>query len=260
MDWMTLYLTGGALILGCMVLLWLLSLMLKDASIIDIFWGLGFVILSWWYGWWGKGFWAREALVIGIVSLWGIRLSFHIFYRGWGKGEDYRYQEWRDAAGDSWWWRSFFKVFLLQGMLIWLISTPLLVTQISPTPDTLTHFDILGTLLWFIGFGFESVGDYQLVKFKKNPDNKGKVLNTGLWKYTRHPNYFGDATLWWGYFLIALSVPYGHYTLYAPLIMTFFLLKVSGVALLEKGLKQTKPEYEEYAAKTSSFIPWFPKS
>lgn len=259
MNWISLYLGAGAILLGCLFLLWLFSLWRKDASIIDIFWGVGFVIVAWWYGWGGQGLWARKALVIGLVSVWGIRLSLHILVRNWGKPEDYRYHQWRQEAGNSWWWRSFFKVFLLQGIILWLLSTPLFIAQFQATPNTLTALDILGALVWLFGFVFESIGDYQLVSFKRDPDNRGKLLTTGLWKYTRHPNYFGDATLWWGYFLIALLAPWGIYTIYAPILMTFLLLKVSGVAMLERGLQRTKPGYEEYTAKTNAFIPWFPK-
>lgn len=259
MSWMMVYLTGGAVILGCMVLLWLLSLAIKDASIVDIFWGTGFVIAAWVYGWFGDGFWARKAIVLTCATLWGLRLSIYIMIRNVGHGEDYRYVKWREESGKNWWWFSFIKVFLLQGTLMWLISSPLMIAQAIPTPTTWTTLDIAGVILWCIGFFFEAVGDYQLMKFKKDPNNKGKLLTTGLWKYTRHPNYFGDATLWWGFYIIALAVPNGFMTLFAPVLMTFFIVKVSGVAMLERGLKKTKPGYEDYVARTNAFFPWFPK-
>lgn len=259
MSGLMVFFTGGGVILLSITLLWLLSLALKDASIVDIFWGLGFVILAWTYGHFGDGFWARKYVVIGLVTLWGLRLAIHIGVRNTGHGEDFRYAKWRQEEGKRWWWFSFFKVFLLQGTIMWLISTPLLFTATQTTPKTFTRFDIIGMIVWAIGFFFEAVGDYQLVRFKRNPENKGKLLTRGLWRYTRHPNYFGDATQWWGLYLLAFSVPFGAYTLYAPLLMTFLLLKVSGVAMLERSLKKTKPGYEEYVAQTNAFVPWFPK-
>jgi steroid 5-alpha reductase family enzyme len=147
----------------------------------------------------------------------------------------------------------------LQGVLLWLISAPLLAAQFGDSPGHLAAVDLLGLFVWGIGFFFEAVGDWQLTRFKANPANKGKVLNTGLWAYTRHPNYFGDAMVWWGYFLIALATPGGLVTVYSPLIMTLLLLKVSGVAMLEKTLVETKPQYREYIAATSAFFPWFPR-
>jgi steroid 5-alpha reductase family enzyme len=150
---------------------------------------------------------------------------------------------------------SYFRVFLLQGVLLWLIGAPLLVAQ---TTDVWTVFDYLGIILWAIGLTFEAVGDYQLAQFKKNPDNKGKILDSGLWKYTRHPNYFGDAVLWWGLFCFAASAG-GWWTIFSPVLMTFLLMKVSGVALLEKTLVETKPQYKDYVNRTSAFFPNIPK-
>ena len=140
-----------------------------------------------------------------------------------------------------------------------LISAPLLAAQISPTPARLTVVDIIAILVWIIGFFFEAVGDLQMVVFKANPANEGKVLDYGVWRYTRHPNYFGDATQWWAYYLIAAATGQGLLTIFSPIIMTGLLLKVSGVALLEKSLKETKPKYKDYVESTSAFVPWFPK-
>lgn len=259
MDFLSVYLTLGLIILGLMSLLWLVSLALKNSSIVDIFWGSGFVITAWAaFLLTPQGYEGRKWLIAILVTLWGLRLTLHILTRNWGKPEDFRYQVWRKEAGAAWWWRSFFKVFLLQGILMWVISTPLLAAQVSAQPAKLTWLDSLAIPLWLMGFFFEAVGDWQLRRFIANPANKGKVLQTGVWRYTRHPNYFGDATQWWAYYLIALAAG-GWWTIFSPAIMTFLLTRVSGVTLLEKSLKEEKPGYKEYAERTSSFIPWFPK-
>lgn len=259
MTFIEIYMIGLAAIMALMVLLWLVSLRLKNSSIVDIFWGTGFVIAGWVYFLLTPdGFFPRKLLIMTLVTIWGLRLSLYILRRNWGKPEDFRYQVWRKEAGQAWWWRSFFKVFLLQGFLLWIISIPLLAAQYPQLPDHLTFLDYLGAFLWLIGFFFESTGDYQLARFKADPANKGKVMDKGVWRYTRHPNYFGDSAQWWGYYLIALAVG-GWWSLFSPVLMTLLLLRVSGVALLEKTL-ETKPGYKEYIEKTSPFIPWFPKS
>jgi len=249
--------TLGA-ILGIMTLLWLVSLALKNASIVDIFWGTGFVIAMWvYFALTPEGFLPRKQLIALLVTLWGLRLSMHILVRNWGKPEDFRYQKWREENGKKWAVKSFFQVFMLQGLLLWVISAPLLAAQYRPLPDRLTVLDGLGVVLWLVGFFFEAAGDAQLARFKANPANKGKVLNRGVWRYTRHPNYFGDTAQWWGYFLIAAAAG-GWWTVFSPVLMTGLLLRVSGVALLEKTL-ETHPGYKEYIESTSPFIPWFPR-
>lgn len=259
MTFLQVFMIAGAVILGLVTLLWLLSVALKDASIVDMFWGLGFVISAWvYFSLTPDGFITRKWLIALLVTVWGVRLSIHIFRRNHGNGEDYRYVEMRQRNGAGWWWKSYFKVFVLQGVLMWLISMPLLAAQISPTPANLTIIDFAGFIIWGIGFFFEAVGDWQLIRFKANPANKGKLLTHGVWHYTRHPNYFGDAAQWWAYYLIALAAG-GYWTMLSPILMTFFLVKVSGVALLEKSLKQSKPGYEDYIQRTNAFIPWFPR-
>jgi steroid 5-alpha reductase family enzyme len=264
-----LFLLSGGVILGLMILLWLLSLALKNSSIVDIFWGTGFVIIVWlvkialtdtflmisayetamsvWRGW----------LLAGLVTIWGLRLSIYIFIRNHGKPEDFRYAAWRQENGPRWWWISLFKVFLLQGVLLWIISAPLVAGQYPHFGHTPGIFDILGILIWAFGFYFEAAGDWQLAQFKKNPENKGKLMTTGVWKYTRHPNYFGDAAQWWGFYLIALSGG-AWWTIFSPIIMTLLLIKVSGVAMLEKTMSQ-RPGFEEYARRTNAFFPWLPR-
>jgi len=259
MNLMEIYSLVGLVILILMLGLWAASLAWHDASIVDIFWGAGFVACAWMYfDLTPQGFAGRKWLTCLLVTIWGLRLALHILRRNWGKGEDYRYRAWRQQAGRRWWWVSLFKVFLLQGALLWVISIPLLMAQISPAPGQLTWLDAAGLLAWGVGFAFEAVGDWQLGRFKADPANRGKVLQQGVWRYSRHPNYFGDAAVWWGYFMLAAATG-GWWTIYSPLLMTFLLLRVSGVAMLERGLAQTKPGYREYMQTTSAFIPWMPR-
>lgn len=261
MDFITVYALGFGVVLLCMVALWLLSLRLKDSSIVDIFWGTGFAIVAGWYflATLTTGNPTRAALTLALVIVWGLRLSWYIGVRNMAKGEeDYRYANWRRQAGAAWWWRSFFKVFLLQGVLLWIISAPLLGAQFYGADVPLGIVDALAVLVWALGFYFEAVGDWQLAQFKANPANKGKVMDKGLWRYTRHPNYFGDAVQWWGFYLLAVAAG-AWWTIWAPLIMTYLLVNVSGVAMLEIGLSKTKPAYAEYIRRTSAFIPMPPK-
>jgi steroid 5-alpha reductase family enzyme len=259
MNFLSLFLTGGGVIFGLMVLLWLVSLILKNSSIVDIFWGAGFVISAWLYFFISpEGFLLRKLIILALVTIWGMRLTLHILTRNWGKPEDFRYQKWREQSGKIWWIKSLFQVFLLQGLLMWVISTPLLAAQYYRVSAPFTWVDGLAIILWAIGFLFEALGDTQLAKFRANPGNHGKLLNTGVWHYTRHPNYFGDSAQWWAFYLLALAAG-GWWTIFSPIIMTLFLIKVSGVALLEKSLANSKPGYKEYMESTSPFIPWFPK-
>ena len=258
MPFLYLFIVVGGILFGLMTLLWAISLRLKNASMIDIAWGLSFVLMIWVaFALTPHGYLPRKDLVCALVTIWGLRLSLHIGVRNWGKPEDFRYAAWREEHGANWWWVSLFQVFILQGCLIWILSAPLLAAQTSGFPAILTPLDWLGTWAWAIGFIFEAVSDFQLTIFKANPSNRGKLLTTGLWKFTRHPNYFGEAVLWWGYYLMALAAGAG-WTIFAPILMTFLLTKVSGVAMLERTMK-LKPGYQEYMRNTSAFLPWFPK-
>lgn len=243
-----------------MTMLWIVSVFIKNASIVDPFWGFGFVILGIFYFISTNGLEKRKIVLLILLIIWGMRLSMYLAWRNFGKGEDYRYQNFRKEYGEHrYWWFSFFQVFLLQGILLWLISAPLLAAQYYHTSLELNIFDFIALIIWIIGFMFEAGGDFQMAKFKLNPKNKGLVMNKGFWKYTRHPNYFGDAFVWWSFGLFALAA--GSYlSLLSSLLMTLLLLKVSGVSLLERSLKETKPQYKEYIEKTSAFIPWFPKN
>jgi steroid 5-alpha reductase family enzyme len=257
-PFLQLYALALALVLTYVLLIWLSSLALRNASIIDIFWGLGFVLLAGLGFVLGNGYAGRRTLVAALVAIWGLRLSVHILRRNWGKPEDYRYRAWRKIAGERFWLVSLFRVFLLQGLLLWLIAAPILAAESGLLLDQLTPLDWGGLVVWTVGFLFEAVGDWQLERFRRTRTNRSELLRTGLWAFTRHPNYFGDATVWWGLFLIALGTPGGLLTLYSPLLMTILLLRVTGVAVLEKGLAKTKPAYKEYVDRTSAFFPWFP--
>lgn len=256
---MNVYAITPIVIAVALFLLWLLSLKLKDASIVDIFWGLGFAMVAVTTYLATDGFAGRKQLITALTIIWGVRLAWHIGSRNIGKGEDYRYQAMRKKLGARFPIISLFSVFLLQGALMWLISLPLQAAQIPAQPDQLTVWDYAGLLVWIAGFLFEAVGDWQLRRFKSNPANKGKLMDQGLWAFTRHPNYFGDALLWWGFYLIACAAG-AWWTVFSPALMTFLLLKVSGVAMLERSLTKTKPEYEAYARRTNAFLPWFPKT
>lgn len=260
MGFIETFVQGLPPVLGVMTLLWIASIFKKNVSIVDIFWGPAFLLLCTWYFFTTGGALPRKILILALVCAWALRLSIYIAVRNWGKGEDFRYRAFRKKYGqERYWWISLFQTFWLQGILAWLISAPLLGAQFYDTHPELGILDFLGILLWLVGFLFEAGGDMQLARFKKDPDNRGKILDQGFWKYTRHPNYFGDSCLWWGYGLICLGG--GSYIpLYGPVLMTLLIIRVSGVVLLEKTLKETRPGYKEYAARTSAFFPWFPKN
>ena len=253
-------LAGLGAVLTALTLVWVLSVKRRDASIVDVCWGLGFVALAWLYCGLSPTLTPRSWLIAALITLWGTRLSLHIFRRNHGRGEDPRYQAMRASHGAAFWWRSLFTVFWLQGTILWFVALPVLVAVRAAEPDALTGVDALGGVLFLIGFGCEVVGDHQLARFKAEPANRGRVLDRGLWRYTRHPNYFGDATLWWGVYAIACATPYGWLTVLSPALMSLLLMRVSGVTLLEDGLKATKPDYRAYIAQTPAFFPWFPRA
>ena len=252
------FLNTGLIIFGLMSMLWLVSLVLRNASIVDIFWGPGLIIVTWVAFRLAPGYLPRKELVATLVTIWGLRLAIHIGLRNWGKPEDLRYARWRAENRAHWWWLSFFQVFLLQGLLMWIISAPLLAAQVSGFPAILTPLDWIGASVWTFGQLFESIADFQLTRFRAEPANREKLFIDGLWKFTRHPNYFGEAVVWWGFYIIAVAARHA-WTIFSPILMTYLLLNVSGVAMLEKTLK-SKPGYEEYMRKTSAFFPWLPKS
>lgn len=251
------YLWAGAFLGLLAVGLWLFSLLRDDVSIVDAFWSLMFLLAAVVYYYQAPETGPMALWVLALTAIWAVRLSAYIAWRNHGEPEDHRYQEIRKNNQPGFRFKSLYIVFGLQGLLAWVISLPLMVAlsgQASPGP-----LSYAGALLWLIGFAFESIGDLQLARFKANPDNRGKVLNTGLWRYTRHPNYFGNFTLWWGFYLIALSAG-GWWTIVSPLLMSFLLLKVSGVALLEKDIGERRPKYADYIRNTNAFFPGPSKS
>ncbi len=241
-----------------MTALFVLALIRKRNDIADVGWGLGFILVAVVSLLANGNVTPRKTLVLALVVLWGLRLAIHIGLRNRGKKEDYRYKQWRDDWGDNWVIRSYLQVFLLQGFFMLLITFPV---TLANTYDVgpLGPLDWIGVLVWAVGFFFETVGDYQLTQFVTNPANRGKIMKYGLWQYTRHPNYFGEVTQWWGVFLIVLSVPNAWMGVIGPLTISFLILKASGIPLLEKQF-EGNPEWEEYKRRTSAFIPLPPKS
>ena len=242
---------GVAVMLG----LWLVSLARRDVSIVDIWWGPGFAWLAAIAHALAAAPGPRGMLLLALVTVWGLRLGGHLLWRNWGHGEDARYARMRRHHGERFRWISLATVFGLQAVLQWVVSLPLLLGQLVPGALPLGALDALGIALFGTGLFFETVGDAQLARFKADPSNRGRVMDRGLWRYTRHPNYFGDCLVWWGLFTIAAATPAGPWTIASPLLMTFLLLRVSGVALLERSLVRTRPEYRDYIERTSAFFP-----
>ncbi len=246
---------------GCLAggfVLWLVSVARRDVSLVDIFWGPGFVAATVFAGLQAEASSPWQRLVLAMVAVWGLRLGAHIAWRGRGHGEDRRYAAMRQRRGAGFWWQSLFTVFGLQATLVALLCTPLVLVQLLPVVRPL--WCVAGCAVWMVGFVFEAVADAQLLAFQRDPASRGRVLDTGLWRYSRHPNYFGEALLWWGFGLCALGVPGGVWTpLYAPLAITLLLLRVSGVPMLEAGMASRRPGYRAYVERTSPFFPRRPR-
>ena len=251
--------TTLAVTLGCMVALWALSIRRGDPSFIDAWWPLGFVVVAWISLLMSHGDPLRQALLVGITTLWGLRLSGYLFWRWRRNGPDPRYASMlRHASGNPHLF-TLRNVFLLQGALLWIVSLPLQLGQWYPNPPGLLAPGMVGVVLCVVGGAFEIIGDAQLVRFKAQPANAGRVMDQGLWRYTRHPNYFGDALLWWGLTLIAVVNPVTAIAMISPCVMTFLLARWSGVGPLERRLTRHKPDYAHYMARTSGFIPRPPR-
>jgi len=240
-----------------MALIFWLAWIKKDNSIVDIAWGIGFILLAILTFFLETAFVTRHVLVTALIFIWGTRLATHIALRNKGRGEDFRYAQWRKDWGKWFLIRSFFQIYMLQGFFLLIIAYPVMLINHSKEAG-IVFLDILGLIIWMKGLFFEAGGDYQLAKFKTKSENKGKIMTQGLWRYTRHPNYFGETAMWWGIFLIALSVKSGWTAIVSPLLITFLLLKVSGITMLEKKYVGNK-DFEKYAKRTSAFFPWFPK-
>jgi len=245
----------AALMLGT----WVVSVIVTNASIVDIVWGLGFVVVAWVVRFAvDQGDDARQWLIVAMTTIWGLRLAIYLFVRNHGKGEDFRYRAMRKHYGPRFPLISLVTVFLLQGVLMWIVSLPVQLGQADDTP-AIGVIAYLGIALWLLGMFFETVGDAQLTAFKADPATKGTVMNRGLWRYTRHPNYFGDACVWWGIGLVAAETGGGAWGLIGSLTMTILLRRVSGVTFLEKSLVKRREGYVEYIATTSPFIPRPPR-
>jgi steroid 5-alpha reductase family enzyme len=235
---------------------WLLSVRLRDASVADVAWGLGFVLIAWTTFAIADGATARKVLVVSLATLWGLRLAGYLGWRKLGEEEDFRYQEMRRRYGRRFPFLSLFLVFGLQGLGMWAVSLPLQAAQVPDSPQGLTALDIVGVAVWALGFFFETVGDLQLARFRAEPSNRGRVMDRGLWRYTRHPNYFGDFCVWWGLYAIALATGEAWWSVAGPVVMSCVLLKVSGMPVLEDHLSRHREGYRDYVRRTSPFFPW----
>jgi steroid 5-alpha reductase family enzyme len=252
---MTLLASAGAIAM-LMLSTWLLSLALRDASIVDIIWGFGFVVVAWTVFLVLDAPEPRSLLLVILTTLWGLRLTGYLAWRNIGKGEDYRYVAMRERHGRRFPLVSLVTVFGLQGLLMWAVSLPVQAGQLGTAP--IGWLDAVGVAIWGVGLFFETVGDFQLARFKADPANRGKVMDGGLWRYTRHPNYFGDFMVWWGIYLVAVAGG-AWWTVVGPLVMTALLVRYSGAGLLEKTITRRRPEYAEYIRRTSGFFPLPPR-
>lgn len=251
--------TNLLIVMTLMVALWLASIPLRDVSFIDSFWALGMVILAGTTYAMVDGAADRQQLLVVLTAVWGLRLGLHLFLRWRREGPDPRYVALLAKAPGNPHLFSLRKVFLTQGPLLWLVTLPVQLGQLDSEPTALGTLAMLGAALAVIGILFESVGDWQLARFKADPDNAGAVMDRGLWRYTRHPNYFGDACVWWGLYLVAAETASGRWAVISPIFLTFILIKWSGAALLERRLKRSRPGYTDYIERTSGFFPWPPK-
>jgi steroid 5-alpha reductase family enzyme len=252
-----------AIALACVIVLWLICLKTKDPTPMDSFWAFGLLLMA------VVSFieagepTARRILLLTITTFWGVRLGLYVLWRWRQHGADPRYavmmQKAKERRGWNYAYASLRLVFLTQAPMLWLVSLPVQLGQFDTGPGRLGMLAYIGTAVAVIGFLFESIGDYQLVKFKADAANKGKIMDQGLWRYTRHPNYFGDACVWWGLYLIAAETTAGLFAIVSPVFLTWTLMVWSGAALLERRMTRAKPHYAEYAARTSAFFPWFPK-
>ncbi len=252
-------LLGFAAVISFLTVLWLISLIVKDASIIDIFWGPSFIVLgSSLIIFMDKLYSERALMILFLVILWGMRLAIHLGIRNIGHGEDFRYVEWRKEGGSNYWWFSFFRVFTLQGALATLVGVSIYFGYLNDNP--LSYIEVFfGSTLFFIGIAWESISDIQLKKFRKNPKNKGKICKVGLWKYSRHPNYFGDLVVWFSIFTFSLSsnnilIILG--SLLSPLIMGMIFYYITG-PILDQAMIKSRPKYKEYMKQSNSLFPKF---
>jgi steroid 5-alpha reductase family enzyme len=250
------YLLGLGVLLATATATWCVSVAERDVSIVDGLWGPLLALAALAYAWPFAGLTARGVLVVALVVVWALRLAVYITTRNAGAGEDYRYREIRRRNEPNFAFKSLYLVFGLQAVLAWLVSLPLLAAQRGAAP--LGTLDIVGAALALGGLAFESVADWQLARFKRDLTNHGRVLDCGLWRYSRHPNYFGECCVWWGFGCLGIAAG-GWWSLVSPLLMTWLLLRVSGVALLEQTIADRRPGYADYVRRTSAFLPLPPR-
>jgi steroid 5-alpha reductase family enzyme len=238
-----------------MIAAWIVSLVRHDAGIADIAWGIGLLAVTVVAALVGDGDPDRSYLLVALVAIWALRLSGHIWWRSRGGGEDRRYEAMRRSGGANFPARSLVTVFGLQGLLMWIVSLPVQLAMTPATPHGVSALAVVGTGVWGLGLFFESVGDAQLARFRANPENSGEVMDRGLWRLSRHPNYFGDLCIWWGLFLVAAETTDARYGIVGPIVMSALIMKVSGVPLLERSISERRPGYTEYAARTRALFP-----
>jgi steroid 5-alpha reductase family enzyme len=259
MSYVEVFLASAGAIAVLMVGTWLVSIPLRNVSIVDIVWGLGFVVVAWVAYVVGDGVPERRLLLAALTTVWGGRLALYLLWRNAGKGEDPRYVAMRRRRGDAFAVQSLWLVFGLQGVVMFVVSLPVQVGSVPDQPDV-GAIEVVGVAVWAVGLFFEAVGDWQLARFKADPANEGQVMDRGLWSLTRHPNYFGDFCVWWGIWIVAAATGVGLYAVVGPIVMTFFLLRVSGVAMLERTIGKRRPGYDAYVARTNTFFPAPPKA
>ncbi len=240
--------------------LWAISVALRDASIVDVFWGPGFAIVGWTCAWSrGVSLDAGQWLLLALVTMWALRLGVYLGRRNLGHGEDRRYRAMRERIGPKFWWLSVVLVFGLQGAMLWVVSLPIQAALLAGGGPWFGVVAVASLGLWSLGLAFEAIGDRQLARFKADPTSHGKVMDRGLWAWTRHPNYFGDFAVWWGHFGLAFALGVPWWTIVGPIVMSVLLMKVSGVPILEASLRERRPGYEAYVQSTSAFFPWPPR-
>jgi steroid 5-alpha reductase family enzyme len=258
-DYGTVMLVGAGAVAGVMLVAWVVSVLLRDVSVVDVAWGAGLVIVAWVVFAVADGAPARKWLVVALTTLWGVRLTAYLAWRKRGEGEDFRYAELRRRHGKRLPLVSLPVVFGFQGLGMWVVSLPVLVAQVPDSPAGLTALDYAGAALWAVGMLFEVVGDFQLSRFRADPRNAGKVMDRGLWRYSRHPNYFGEFCMWWGLYVVALATENAWWTIAGPLVMSCVLLRISGVRAMEPHLRERRAGYADYARRTSAFFPCPPR-
>jgi steroid 5-alpha reductase family enzyme len=253
---------NAAVLAACFLVLWLLGVAIRDVTFVDAWWGLGIVVLAVASFVQGGAPTPHRLALTNLSAAWGLRLGAYLLWRWRTDGPDRRYRTMLGKAQAERGWgfatSSLLLVFALQAPLQFVVALPVQLGQAIATPAPLGPIALAGVTLAVVGLLFETVGDFQLVRFRADPANQGKVLDTGLWRFTRHPNYFGDACVWWGLFLVAAETPWGAWSLPGPILITFLLTRFSGVPTVEGRMRRTRPEYEAYVARTSGFIPWPP--